>query len=428
MKAILISSLLFLNGFFAQATTYIVTSTANGGAGSLRTAINNANNAVGRDTINFNLGNSIAGRTISLTVALPVINDTLVIDGTSQPSNPFGNSDAKVIVRAAVTNLLGLRLYADYCEVYGLYIKGFGNSILFNVSELNTGTRIGAPGKGNVLSGGSGAGIAGFDLIGTTIQSNFIGLDTTGLQPESNQGFGLSVGSFLINGIIGGDNLQEGNTICGNVLGGVYIAGGDSLQLIGNKIGATYLGNSISGNGGIGASIGFVGENEGYLIENNVISGNGEGGIRISSDHSIVRNNFIGTDITGTQNFGNESGYGLMIDGKFLEIRNNVVSGNLGHGITVNQFARQISIVGNKIGCDISGLNELGNAEYGIEMIGDSSTIGGINEADRNIITGNSQGIALSGDYVKILNNYIGLGSDGSSPLGNTEFGIYIEV
>ena len=426
MKAILISTLLFLSGFIAQASTYIVTSTANGGAGSLRTAINNANNAVGRDTIVFNLGNSVAARTISLTAALPVINDTLVIDGTSQPSNPFGNSDAKVIVRAAVANLLGLRLYADYCEVYGLYIKGFGNSILFNVSELNTGTRIGAPGKGNVLSGGSGAGIAGFDLIGTVIQSNFIGVDTTGLQPESNQGFGISVGSFLINGFIGGNTLQEGNTISGNALGGVYIAGGDSLQLIGNKIGATYLGNSISGNGGIGASIGFVGDNEGYLIENNVISGNGEGGIRISSDHSIVRNNFIGTDITGTQNFGNESGYGLMIDGKFLEIRNNVVSGNLGHGITVNQFARQISIVGNKIGCDISGLNELGNAEYGIEMIGDSSTIGGINEADRNIITGNLRGIALSGDHVKILNNYIGLGSDGSSPIGNTEFGIYI--
>ena len=426
MKSVLISSLFVLSSIALKASTFVVTSTANGGAGSLRTAINNANNAVGRDTIVFNLGNSVASRTISLTTALPVVNDTLLIDGTSQPSLPFGNSDAKVIVRAAVANLLGLRLYADHCEVYGLYIKGFGNSILFNVSELNTGTRIGAPEKGNVLSGGSGAGISGFDLIGTVIQSNFIGVDTTGLQSESNQGFGISVGSFLINGIIGGNNPLEGNTICGNALGGIYIAGGDSLQLIGNKIGVTHLGNSVSGNGGIGVSIGFVSENEGYLVENNVISGNGEGGIRISSDNSIVRNNLIGTDITGTQNFGNESGYGLMIDGKFLEIKNNVVSGNLGHGITVNQFARQISIVGNKIGCDISGLNEIGNVEYGIEMIGDSSTIGGINEADRNIITGNSRGIALSGDHVKILNNYIGLGSDGSSPLGNIEFGIYI--
>ena len=426
MKSFLVSSLFVLSSIALKASTFVVTSTANGGAGSLRTAINNANNAVGRDTIVFNLGNSVAARTISLTTALPVINDTLMIDGTSQPSLPFGNSDAKIIVRAAVDNLLGLRLYADHCEVYGLYIKGFGNSILFNVSELNTGTRIGAPEKGNVLSGGSGAGISGFDLIGTVIQSNFIGIDTTGLQPESNQGFGISVGSFLINGIIGGNNPLEGNTICGNAMGGIYIAGGDSLQLIGNKIGVTYLGNSISGNGGIGVSIGFVGDNEGYLVENNVISGNGEGGIRISSDNSIVRNNLIGTDISGTQNFGNESGYGLMIDGKFLEIKNNVVSGNLGHGITVNQFARQISIVGNKIGCDISGLNEIGNAEYGIEMIGDSSTIGGINDADRNIITVNSRGIALSGDHVKILNNYIGLGSDGNSPLGNIEFGIYI--
>lgn len=426
MKSHVFFAFFFLCSLIAQATTFVVNTTANGGAGSLRIAINDANNEIGRDTIVFNLGNSLASRTISLTTALPIINDTLLIDGTSQPSLPFGNSDAKVIVRAVVSNILGFRLYADFCEVYGLYIKGFGNAILFSASELNTGTRIGAPGKGNVLSGGPGAGISGFDLIGTIIQSNFIGVDTTGLQTESNQGFGISVGSFLINGIIGGNNQQEGNTICGNVLGGIYVAGGDSLQLIRNKIGVTYLGNTISGNGGIGVSIGFVGESEGYLVENNVISGNAEGGIRISSDQSSVRNNFIGTDISGTQNFGNQSGFGLVIDGKFIEIKNNVVSGNLGNGITINQFARHVSIVGNKIGCDITGLNEIGNANYGIEMNGDSTTIGGVYEEDRNIITGNLRGIVLSGDDIKILNNYIGIGSDGSSPLGNTAFGIYI--
>ncbi len=426
MKSNISLALLFLCSSIAQATTFVVTSTANGGAGSLRTAITNSNNSVGKDTIVFNLGNSVAARTISLTTVLPIINDTLMIDGTSQPSLPFGNSNAKVIIRAAVANILGLRLYADYCEVYGLYIKGFGNAILFSASAMNIGTRIGAPGKGNVISGGSGGGIVGSDLIGTIIQSNFIGVDTTGLQTEGNQGFGISASSFLINGIIGGNNPQEGNTICGNALGGIVIQAGDSLQLLGNKIGVTYLGTTISGNGGNGVYIGAVGENEGYLVENNVISGNAQGGLRISSNHSIVRNNFIGTDISGTQNFGNQSGFGLVIDGKFIEIKNNVVSGNIGNGITVNQFARQINIVGNKIGCDITGLNEIGNANYGIEMNGDSTTIGGVNEGDRNIITGNLRGIVLSGDDIKILNNYIGIGSDGSSPLGNTAFGIYI--
>lgn len=426
MKSYLFFFICFLSSSITQATTFIVTTNANGGAGSLRTAITNANNSVGRDSIVFNLGNSLIARTISLTTALPVVDDTLMIDGTSQPSLPFGNSNAKVIIRAAVANIQGLRLYADYCEVYGLYINGFGNAISFSPSELNIGTRIGAAGKGNVISGSTGGGIVGFDLIGTIIQSNFIGVDTTGLQPEGNQGFGISASSFLINGIIGGNNPQEGNSICGNALGGIVIQAGDSLQLLGNKIGVTYLGNTISGNGGIGVSIGAVGDNEGYLVENNVISGNADGGMRIWSDQSIVRNNFIGTDITGTQNFGNQSGFGLMIDGKFLEIKNNVISGNLAAGILVNTFASHINIVANKIGSDISGLNELGNTGYGIEMEGDSCTIGGVNEADRNIITGNSSGIMLWGDDVKILNNYIGIGSDGSTPIGNNTSGIRI--
>jgi parallel beta-helix repeat protein len=115
-----------------------------------------------------------------------------------------------------------------------------------------------------------------------------------------------------------------------------------------------------------------------------------------------------------------------MIDGKFLEIKNNVISGNLYRGIEVNGFARHVSILANKIGSDITGLNDLGNADYGIEMEGDSCSIGGINEADRNIITGNSGGIRVLGDDVKILNNYIGIGSDGSSIIGNTTDGIRI--
>ena len=86
MKSPVFFAFFFLCSLIAQATTFVVTSTANGGAGSLRTAITNSNNSVGKDTIVFNLGNSVAARTISLTTVLPIINDTLMIDGTSQPS------------------------------------------------------------------------------------------------------------------------------------------------------------------------------------------------------------------------------------------------------------------------------------------------------------------------------------------------------
>lgn len=426
MKLMILMVMILLDYFTGHASIFVVTSNTNGGAGSLRTAINNANNSMGKDTIEFNLGSSIAARSISLTSSLPIINEALVINGSSQPSARFGNSGAKIIIRAVTSNVVGFRLYADSCEVYGLYIKGCGNAILFKVSDININSIIGAPHKGNVLSGNIGNGISGFNLIKTTIQSNFIGLDTNGLNPENNFGYGISASSYLTNGIIGGYNNDEGNTIGNNDLGGVFLAGGDSLQFIGNKIGVTFDGNSIAGNGGIGASVGFVGDNEGYIIENNVISNNEEGGIRVSSDQSVIRNNLIGTDISGTLNYGNQGEYGLTVDGKRVEIRNNVISGNLGKGIIINQFARQISVTANKIGCDISGLNAIGNSDYGIEINGDSCIIGGFDEEERNIISGNLSGVYLSADEVKILNNYIGVAVDGQTALGNYSFGVII--
>jgi hypothetical protein len=64
--------------------TYTVTSTADSGAGSLRTAITNANSNAGADTINF----AIAGagvHTISLASILPAISEAILLDGWSQP-------------------------------------------------------------------------------------------------------------------------------------------------------------------------------------------------------------------------------------------------------------------------------------------------------------------------------------------------------
>lgn len=420
MKSILSSFILVLISVSLKASTFIVTSAANGGAGSLRTAINNANNIFGKDTIIFNFGNSVSARTISITSALPAVTEAVIIDGSILPHPSFGNSDAKVIIRTGNSGVQGLRLYADSCEIYGLYLKGFSNGLSFNISSLNIGSIIGAPGKGNVISGNTNGGISAFNMIGTIIQSNFIGLDTTGVAAENNIGFGISASSYVNRGVI------EGNVISNNNLGGIYLAGGDSLFIRNNKIGVTYQGDSPAGNGGIGVYVGYVGENEDYLIENNVISSNLEGGMRVSSNNVIIRNNFIGTDVSGNLNLGNLGAYGLSIDGKNVEINNNVISGNSGKGIIINLFARNIHVTSNKIGSDITGLNDIGNGSYGIEINGDSCTIGGLEILHKNIIAGNLSGIYLSADDINIYNNNIGIGNDGSTPLGNDAFGILI--
>src|SRR5262249_31143265 len=59
-----------------------VTTAANGGAGSLRQAILDANSTPGADIITFSIGSG--GKVISLSKALPAITETVTIDGTTQ--------------------------------------------------------------------------------------------------------------------------------------------------------------------------------------------------------------------------------------------------------------------------------------------------------------------------------------------------------
>src|SRR5690242_12136408 len=65
-------------------TTYMVSTTADSGAGSLRDAISRANVDPTRDTIDFAIpGTGV--QTISLRSPLPPILNPVIIDGTSQP-------------------------------------------------------------------------------------------------------------------------------------------------------------------------------------------------------------------------------------------------------------------------------------------------------------------------------------------------------
>src|SRR5688572_11728900 len=65
-------------------SVFMVTETADGGAGSLRQAILDANANIGRDTISFNIGGS-GPYSIRPLTPLPAIVDSVVIDGSTQP-------------------------------------------------------------------------------------------------------------------------------------------------------------------------------------------------------------------------------------------------------------------------------------------------------------------------------------------------------
>ena len=77
----------FYSGSIIFANVFTVTNNASGGAGTLRTAISSANSNPGKDTIYFNLPNNPAGRIINLSMALPNLNEAVLIDATTNSGN-----------------------------------------------------------------------------------------------------------------------------------------------------------------------------------------------------------------------------------------------------------------------------------------------------------------------------------------------------
>ena len=68
----------------ARAGVFVVTNTADAGAGSLRQAIIDANTLAGADTIDFNIPGA-GVHTISPASALPATTGPVTIDGYTQP-------------------------------------------------------------------------------------------------------------------------------------------------------------------------------------------------------------------------------------------------------------------------------------------------------------------------------------------------------
>ncbi|WP_297696753.1 DUF2341 domain-containing protein, partial [uncultured Eudoraea sp.] len=270
--------------------TYTVTSLNDSGAGSLREAIGLANTSGGADTIEF----GVAG-TISLSSALPTIGEQLAIDGSTAPGY---SGDPVVEIDGTGVSGNGLRFTsgADDSSVNALMITNFtGNGI-------------------QIDNGADGIAITG----------NWIGTTGTGTTGDGNSNNGINVQGA--NTVIGGTGANDGNVITNNGNEGINLTGtGATGTLIqGNIIGLDPDGSTGTGNGDVGIALlsGSHNTTIGGTDPNarNIISMNFEG-IEINSNNNTIQGNYIGTDITGTQNRGNDSDDGI-------EIQNNA-TGNL---------------------------------------------------------------------------------------------------
>ncbi len=97
-----------------------------------------------------------------------------------------------------------------------------------------------------------------------------------------------------------------------------------------------------------------------------------------------------------------------------------------GTNILINAAANNVTIAGNHIGVNAAGTAADG-ALRGVEILGGSGhVIGGSFTSDRNVISGNDNGIISFGTSasVKIQNNYIGTDAHGTTDFGNGSSGV----
>src|SRR5262249_10939193 len=110
---------------------FVVSNNNKSGAGSLRQAIMDANAHSGLDTISFNIAGA-GEHTISPTSALPPVPDSLIIDGTTQPSYA-GSPLIELNGAGAGANADGLQIISNNSTVKGLVINRFsGHGIEIN--------------------------------------------------------------------------------------------------------------------------------------------------------------------------------------------------------------------------------------------------------------------------------------------------------
>ncbi len=254
-------------------------------------------------------------------------------------------------------------------------------------------------------------------------------------------GSGYLLRGTVLNGMQGsGCPLQVGGNSPSNVI------------IEGNLIGTNTDGTAIASDGGC---VNFLANGTNTIggtvaAARNLISfgpslGNSGLNIYDSSGLTNIQGNYIGTDITGTIALGNNvQGIDVqtanVVIGGTAAGTGNVISGTsanssqiYGNGITIpTGGGLGLVIQGNRIGTNAAGTAALPNGGDGISMGNGAiwDTIGGVVPAARNIISGNGKvGIrAVHGDSgsFPIVGNYIGTAANGTTPLGNTLDGIYV--
>jgi hypothetical protein len=140
------------------------------------------------------------------------------------------------------------------------------------------------------------------------------------------------------------------------------------------------------------------------LGQGNLVSHNKNIGIGLyDASYNTIKGNYIGTDQSGSQAWGNQYEGIYIEEGSKNEISQNLISDNGASGVTLHGSGSHSNIVGgNLIGIDVNETMPIGNHNNGVE----------IRQGAHNNVIGP--------DNVIAYNNSSGIQIYGSSPIGNT--------
>lgn len=432
------------------------------------------------DTVNLKIQGNFIGTNPTGTVGVSTgtgINlegsvGTLIGGETSGAANLISGGSSSIAITFALspetaTSSRDTTIYGNYIGTQRNGTSSLGNDYGVYITEGAASTTIGglSPGQGNVIrwnrfsvvlaSSSSDVVIDGNTIAnnssslsiingldGTIIRGNYIGTDSSGTLGLGNSSNGIEDAG--VNTIIGGTSASHRNVIAGNSGYGIYVLNATSTLIQGNYIGlnpdgATANGNSSSGILVVAYDTMIGGSSAGAR---NIISGNGERGIDTqgTTASTTIQGNYIGLNASGTSAVINGASYqgiraqgsGAVIGGSNSGEGNVVLGGTSGVATPAIEISGSSAIVqGNYTGVNASGTSALGG-RAGLQIAGSNHIIGGSTAGARNIFSGGAYGIfiisfggATTTNNV-IQGNYIGVGADGTTDLGNASSGLYM--
>lgn len=204
----------------------------------------------------------------------------VIVDGYTQPGSHANSATAFEPGNAVINIVIDGHLLPNSSS--GLWV-GANNVTIQGLSIVNFGSE--------------GIKVATFG--DTNIQGNYLGVLPDGVTAGPN-GVGVTLRDSSYGSSVGGANPSQRNLISGNTGAGIFVNGSSPMAIAGNFIGTDVTGMNALPNGGngidmAGGTTSTIGGS--YSSGGNLVSGNGQNGISISTTdggNMNIKGNYIG--------------------------------------------------------------------------------------------------------------------------------------